>query len=147
MHLFQTKRIPNAVQPKGIRLFLTDDVMCGHACTFLFAVSRSKKKMAVEKRLAFSVVQFLRDQIHCAALNSDEQESLEGGSAPPASILHSYLNTSATVVCLFVSLPSSAPPCRHQWRYSVWRRPLRSVPATATSPPRSLSKRYSSTPC
>uniref|UniRef100_A0A674MQ21 Small glutamine-rich tetratricopeptide repeat-containing protein beta n=1 Tax=Takifugu rubripes TaxID=31033 RepID=A0A674MQ21_TAKRU len=36
-----------------------------------------KKKMAVEKRLAFSVVQFLRDQIHCAALNSDEQESLE----------------------------------------------------------------------
>uniref|UniRef100_H2SH54 Small glutamine rich tetratricopeptide repeat co-chaperone beta n=1 Tax=Takifugu rubripes TaxID=31033 RepID=H2SH54_TAKRU len=33
--------------------------------------------MAVEKRLAFSVVQFLRDQIHCAALNSDEQESLE----------------------------------------------------------------------
>lgn len=41
--------------------------------------------MAVEKRLAFSVVQFLRDQIQCAALNSDEQESLEGGSALPFS--------------------------------------------------------------
>ncbi|XP_045063998.1 small glutamine-rich tetratricopeptide repeat-containing protein beta-like isoform X4 [Coregonus clupeaformis] len=33
--------------------------------------------MAVEKRLAFSIVQFLRDQMHCGALNSDEQESLE----------------------------------------------------------------------
>ncbi|KAM9518195.1 small glutamine-rich tetratricopeptide repeat-containing protein beta-like isoform 1-T2 [Salvelinus alpinus] len=33
--------------------------------------------MAVEKRLAFSIVQFLRDQTHCVALNSDEQESLE----------------------------------------------------------------------
>lgn len=34
--------------------------------------------MAVEKRLAYSIVQFLRDQTHCGALNSDEQESLEG---------------------------------------------------------------------
>ncbi|KAK2818704.1 hypothetical protein Q5P01_024265 [Channa striata] len=34
-------------------------------------------KMAVEKRLAYSIVQFLRDQTHCGALNSDEQESLE----------------------------------------------------------------------
>lgn len=34
--------------------------------------------MAVEKRLAFSIVQFLRDQTHCGSLNSDEQESLEG---------------------------------------------------------------------
>uniref|UniRef100_H2LC95 Small glutamine-rich tetratricopeptide repeat-containing protein beta n=1 Tax=Oryzias latipes TaxID=8090 RepID=H2LC95_ORYLA len=34
-------------------------------------------KMAVEKRLALAVVQFLRDQTHCGALNSDEQESLE----------------------------------------------------------------------
>ncbi|CAI5667447.1 small glutamine-rich tetratricopeptide repeat-containing protein beta isoform X2 [Oreochromis aureus] len=33
--------------------------------------------MAVEKRLAFSIVQFLRDQTHCGTLNSDEQESLE----------------------------------------------------------------------
>uniref|UniRef100_A0A8C6L238 Small glutamine-rich tetratricopeptide repeat-containing protein beta n=1 Tax=Nothobranchius furzeri TaxID=105023 RepID=A0A8C6L238_NOTFU len=33
--------------------------------------------MAVEKRLAYSIVQFLRDQTHCGALNSDEQESLE----------------------------------------------------------------------
>uniref|UniRef100_A0A3P8RU22 Small glutamine-rich tetratricopeptide repeat-containing protein beta n=1 Tax=Amphiprion percula TaxID=161767 RepID=A0A3P8RU22_AMPPE len=33
--------------------------------------------MAVEKRLAFSIVQFLRDQTHCGSLNSDEQESLE----------------------------------------------------------------------
>lgn len=39
------------------------------------------EKMAVEKRLAFSIVQFLRDQTHGGALNSDEQESLEGGSA------------------------------------------------------------------
>lgn len=37
--------------------------------------------MAVEKRLAFSIVQFLRDQTHGGSLNSDEQESLEGGSA------------------------------------------------------------------
>lgn len=34
--------------------------------------------MAVEKRLAYSIVQFLRDQTHSGALNSDEQESLEG---------------------------------------------------------------------
>uniref|UniRef100_A0A3B1K354 Small glutamine-rich tetratricopeptide repeat-containing protein beta n=1 Tax=Astyanax mexicanus TaxID=7994 RepID=A0A3B1K354_ASTMX len=33
--------------------------------------------MAVEKRLAYSIVQFLRDQTHCGSLNSDEQESLE----------------------------------------------------------------------
>uniref|UniRef100_A0A096MEE5 Small glutamine-rich tetratricopeptide repeat-containing protein beta n=1 Tax=Poecilia formosa TaxID=48698 RepID=A0A096MEE5_POEFO len=33
--------------------------------------------MAVEKRLAFAIVQFLRDQTHRSALNSDEQESLE----------------------------------------------------------------------
>uniref|UniRef100_A0A3Q1I152 Small glutamine-rich tetratricopeptide repeat-containing protein beta n=1 Tax=Anabas testudineus TaxID=64144 RepID=A0A3Q1I152_ANATE len=33
--------------------------------------------MAVEKRLAYSIVQFLRDQTHGGALNSDEQESLE----------------------------------------------------------------------
>lgn len=51
--------------------------------------------MAVEKRLAFSVVQFLRDQIHCAALNSDEQESLEGGSVP----LLSALRTSTSLSC------------------------------------------------
>lgn len=38
------------------------------------------EKMAMEKRLAFSIVQFLRDQTHCGALNSDEQESLEGRS-------------------------------------------------------------------
>ncbi|XP_053097084.1 small glutamine-rich tetratricopeptide repeat-containing protein beta isoform X2 [Pangasianodon hypophthalmus] len=33
--------------------------------------------MAVEKRLAYSIVQFLRDQTHSGSLNSDEQESLE----------------------------------------------------------------------
>ncbi|KAM9820553.1 LOW QUALITY PROTEIN: small glutamine-rich tetratricopeptide repeat-containing protein beta [Neosynchiropus ocellatus] len=33
--------------------------------------------MSVEKRLAFSIVQFLREQSHGGALNSDEQESLE----------------------------------------------------------------------
>uniref|UniRef100_A0A3Q3DJ89 Small glutamine-rich tetratricopeptide repeat-containing protein beta n=1 Tax=Hippocampus comes TaxID=109280 RepID=A0A3Q3DJ89_HIPCM len=33
--------------------------------------------MAVEKRLAFSIIQFLRDQTHGGTLNSDEQESLE----------------------------------------------------------------------
>ncbi|MBN3312472.1 SGTB protein, partial [Atractosteus spatula] len=33
--------------------------------------------MSVEKRLAFSIVQFLRDQTHSDTLNSDEQESLE----------------------------------------------------------------------
>uniref|UniRef100_A0A8C9UZ67 Small glutamine-rich tetratricopeptide repeat-containing protein beta n=1 Tax=Scleropages formosus TaxID=113540 RepID=A0A8C9UZ67_SCLFO len=33
--------------------------------------------MAVEKRLAFSIVQFLRDQTNRGTLNSDEQESLE----------------------------------------------------------------------
>ncbi|XP_051541593.1 small glutamine-rich tetratricopeptide repeat-containing protein beta-like isoform X2 [Myxocyprinus asiaticus] len=34
-------------------------------------------KMAVEKRLAYSIVQFLRDQTNCGSLNSGEQESLE----------------------------------------------------------------------
>lgn len=50
---------------------------------FLLFPSRSFRgeKMAVEKRLAFSIVQFLRDQTHGGALNSDEQESLEGGWA------------------------------------------------------------------
>ncbi|CAL8277498.1 unnamed protein product [Merluccius merluccius] len=33
--------------------------------------------MATERRLAFSIVQFLRDQAHGGSLNSDEQESLE----------------------------------------------------------------------
>uniref|UniRef100_A0A3B3QYB5 Small glutamine rich tetratricopeptide repeat co-chaperone beta n=1 Tax=Paramormyrops kingsleyae TaxID=1676925 RepID=A0A3B3QYB5_9TELE len=33
--------------------------------------------MSVERRLAFSIVQFLRDQTHRGTLNSDEQESLE----------------------------------------------------------------------
>ncbi|XP_023183063.1 small glutamine-rich tetratricopeptide repeat-containing protein beta-like isoform X2 [Xiphophorus maculatus] len=33
--------------------------------------------MAVEKRLGFAIVQFLRDQTHRSALNSDEQENLE----------------------------------------------------------------------
>ncbi|KAK1174328.1 small glutamine-rich tetratricopeptide repeat-containing protein beta-like isoform X1 [Acipenser oxyrinchus oxyrinchus] len=33
--------------------------------------------MSVEKRLAFSIVQFLRDQTQSETLNSDEQESLE----------------------------------------------------------------------
>uniref|UniRef100_A0AAV2ITN9 Small glutamine-rich tetratricopeptide repeat-containing protein beta n=1 Tax=Knipowitschia caucasica TaxID=637954 RepID=A0AAV2ITN9_KNICA len=33
--------------------------------------------MAVEKRLAYSIVQFLRDQTNSGTLNSDEQESLE----------------------------------------------------------------------
>ncbi|MBN3308140.1 small glutamine-rich tetratricopeptide repeat-containing protein beta [Amia ocellicauda] len=33
--------------------------------------------MSVEKRLAFSIVQFLRDQTQSDTLNSDEQESLE----------------------------------------------------------------------
>lgn len=69
--------------------------------------------MAVEKRLAFSVVQFLRDQIHCAALNSDEQESLEGGSVPPLSTLRtntslsfksSNRNTTLVDVLPFLSL-------------------------------------------
>lgn len=57
--------------------------------------------MAVEKRLAFSVVQFLRDQIHCAALNSDEQESLEGGSVPPSSTLAHQHETGLDVFCFF----------------------------------------------
>ena len=34
--------------------------------------------MATEKRLAFSIVQFLRDHAHRGSLNSDEQESIEG---------------------------------------------------------------------
>lgn len=34
--------------------------------------------MAVEKRLAYAIVHFLRDQTHSGALNADEQESLEG---------------------------------------------------------------------
>jgi len=42
--------------------------------------------MAVEKRLAYSIVQFLRDQTHCGSLNSDEQESLEGRS--PSCLKH-----------------------------------------------------------
>ncbi|MGH0162245.1 UNVERIFIED_CONTAM: hypothetical protein FKN15_047680 [Acipenser sinensis] len=33
--------------------------------------------MSVEKRLAFSIVQFLRDQTQSETLNSDEHESLE----------------------------------------------------------------------
>lgn len=43
-------------------------------------------KMAVEKRLAYSIVQFLRDQTHCGSLNSDEQESLDGRS--PSCLKH-----------------------------------------------------------
>lgn len=107
--------------------------VCLHVCSFPVT-------MAVEKRLAFSVVQFLRDQIHCAALNSDEQESLEGGSLPAISTLQTE-----HLLMFSLALPSTTP-CRHQWRYSVWRRPLRSVPATAISLRRSLSKRFSSTP-
>ncbi len=42
--------------------------------------------MAVEKRLAYSIVQFLRDQTHRGTLNSDEQESLEGRS--PSCLKH-----------------------------------------------------------
>ncbi|XP_048875505.1 small glutamine-rich tetratricopeptide repeat-containing protein beta isoform X1 [Brienomyrus brachyistius] len=38
---------------------------------------RSLLKMSVERRLAFSIVQFLRDLTHRGTLNSDEQESLE----------------------------------------------------------------------
>ncbi|TRY92578.1 hypothetical protein DNTS_020495 [Danionella cerebrum] len=36
--------------------------------------------MAAEKRLAYSIVQFLRDQTHSVSLNSDELESLEGNN-------------------------------------------------------------------
>lgn len=55
--------------------------------TYLFSIyfepvpSFLPDTMAVEKRLAYSIVQFLRDQTHCGSLNSDEQESLEGRSA------------------------------------------------------------------
>lgn len=75
--------------------------------------------MAVEKRLAFSVVQFLRDQIHCAALNSDEQESLEGGSVPPLSTLRTNTSlsfksyninrTRVDVVCFFSFINHTLP--------------------------------------
>lgn len=53
-----------------------DSILCIPKCYIIFFAA----KMAVEKRLAFSIVQFLRDQTHCGALNSDEQESLEGRS-------------------------------------------------------------------
>ncbi|KAF4082738.1 hypothetical protein AMELA_G00154940 [Ameiurus melas] len=47
---------------------------CGAAAGSCSVLSDS---MAVEKRLAYSIVQFLRDQTRSGSLNSDEQESLE----------------------------------------------------------------------
>lgn len=67
-------------------------------------------KMAVEKRLAYSIVQFLRDQTHCGSLNSDEQESLEGRS--PSCLKH--LNR------LFYSGQcQKSPQRRHTLNFSV----------------------------
>lgn len=48
----------------------------------------STVSMSVEKRLAFSIVQFLREQTHQGSLSSDEQESLEGMPASPLSYSH-----------------------------------------------------------
>lgn len=80
------KKIPSAAQLNWTVVTVTEQrtTKSDSACVRVRLPSFSAVswlKMAVEKRLAFSVVQFLRDQIHCAALNSDEQESLEGGSA------------------------------------------------------------------
>ncbi|KAG7260142.1 hypothetical protein CRUP_025399 [Coryphaenoides rupestris] len=47
--------------------------------------------MATEKRLAFSIVQFLRDQAQGGRLNSDEQESLEVSQPLPEIFLNSLL--------------------------------------------------------
>uniref|UniRef100_A0A3B5M9R7 Uncharacterized protein n=1 Tax=Xiphophorus couchianus TaxID=32473 RepID=A0A3B5M9R7_9TELE len=66
--------------------------------------------MAVEKRLGFAIVQFLRDQTHRSALNSDEQESLEGRSAHPTilytcvenTLCFSFLLGSFTIVLKFL---------------------------------------------
>lgn len=65
--------------------------------------------MAVEKRLAFSIVQFLRDQTHCGALNSDEQESLEGRSAALftlrfGKLLYKYRTLRSSPVCFRMKL-------------------------------------------
>lgn len=126
-----------------------------------------KKKMAVEKRLAFSIVQFLRDQTHGGALNSDEQESLEGGSAMLTEgslsltrlggVFFSFGNNLACCACALLHRLSHAqswPSKSTMWflsltmqlPYSVWRQPLKSVPATAILPCLSLWRRYSSTP-
>ncbi|KAK0143003.1 Small glutamine-rich tetratricopeptide repeat-containing protein beta [Merluccius polli] len=43
----------------------------------VFVCPKEENTMATERRLAFSIVQFLRDQAHGGSLNSDEQESLE----------------------------------------------------------------------
>lgn len=58
--------------------------------------------MAVEKRLGFAIVQFLRDQTHRSALNSDEQESLEGKSAHPTILYTCAENPLQTIDFVFL---------------------------------------------
>lgn len=79
---------------QGTRASFFSNVLSDSVKKELFQRSFSNKSfprflpdtMAVEKRLAYSIVQFLRDQTHCGSLNSDEQESLEGGS--PSCLKH-----------------------------------------------------------
>ena len=78
--------------------------------------------MATEKRLAFSIVQFLRDHAHCGSLNSDEQESIEGTLPFPLSnhvissqCMHNDSNddSSSTVAiqCLETTFKVSSSDC------------------------------------
>ena len=89
-------------------------------------VQQFAEKMAVEKRLAFSIVQFLRDQTHCGALNSDEQESLEGKS-DKLTCYSEYFPESHTHTKKVIFTANLL-----QSQSNVWRPPLGSTPVTAT---------------
>lgn len=55
--------------------------------------------MADTKRLAFSIIQFLHDQMSSGSLSSDAQESLEGKLFPSIIIIKLFLDTFMLLVC------------------------------------------------
>ncbi|KAL4617599.1 small glutamine-rich tetratricopeptide repeat-containing protein beta isoform X1 [Arapaima gigas] len=68
-HKFARRRRWGRLEPRSANSSVTD--------IQVFVSVVKPGEMAVEKRLAFSIVQFLRDQTNRGTLNSDEQESLE----------------------------------------------------------------------
>lgn len=87
--------------------------------------------MTDNKRLAFSIIRFLHEQLQSGDLSSGAQESLEGEPPPPPLASPARL--------LLTRFP-------RQWPSNVWRRPLKCLRTIRAWPSRSRYPRSSPPP-
>lgn len=91
--------------------------------------------MSDNKRLAFSIIQFLHEQVRSGDLSSVAQESMEGESSKQTwlNVVRKRATINAPLFLDFVSYCVSVGS-NEQLLFSVWRRRLRFPPMIRASP-------------